>query len=162
MDPFVQAIEQYDLLIDRLAFDTSRHFGAIGDPLLEGVRFYTFNALTGSFGDDTAVELGASAVDKIEESLMCIKCSYTLFAPILQKLESVAPAFNSNGKTVFMGSWGMGPGEIGWMIRRINERIVFEDFLHSASIDEATVDQYNKAFSEELNRAQQAGSSNGG
>ena len=120
MDPFHQAVEQYNALIDRLAQDTSRHFGALGDPLLEGFRFYTLDALTGSFGYDRAVELDANAVDEIEESLMRIEGFYTLLAPILQKFQSVAPAFNANGKTVFMGSWGMGPGEIGWMIRRIN------------------------------------------
>jgi hypothetical protein len=162
MDPFIHAVEQYNVLIDRLAQDASRHFGAIGDPLLEGLRFYTFDSLTDSFGYDKAVELAAEAVDEIEESLSRVDGSYTLLAPILLKLESVAPAFNTNGKIVFMGSWGMGPGEIGWMIRRINERKVFEEFLHSASIDEATVDQYNDAFAEELNQAQQAGSSNGG
>jgi hypothetical protein len=155
MDPFVQAVEQYDLLIDRLAHDTSRHFGAIGDPLLEGLRFYTFDSLTGSFDFDRAVELAADAVDEIEESLVRIKGSYTLLHPILLKLESVAPAFNANGKTVFMGSWGMGPSEIGWIIRHINERKIFEGFLQSALIDEATIDQYNDTYSEQLRRAQQ-------
>ncbi len=153
MDPFLQAVEQYNVLIDRLAQDTSRHFGALGDPLLEGLRFYTFGSLTGSFGYDKAVELAADAVDEIEESLMRIEGAYTLLAPILLKLESVAPAFNANGKTVFMGSWGMGPGEIGWMIRRINERKIFEEFLRAAAIDEAAVDQYNDAYADELNQA---------
>ncbi|BCX46757.1 hypothetical protein HAHE_06650 [Haloferula helveola] len=153
MDLFVQAVEQFELLIDRLSLDTSRHFGVIGDPLFEGVRFYTFDVVTGTFAYDRAVEIAADTVDVIEESLMQIEGSHTLLGPIMLKLKSVAPAFNAEGKTVLMGSWGMGPAEIGWLVRRINERKIFEEFLLSASIDEATVNRYNDSFSEELKQA---------
>ncbi|MES2467554.1 MAG: hypothetical protein V4675_09665 [Verrucomicrobiota bacterium] len=153
MDPFLQAVEQYGVLIDQLAEDASRHFGAIGDPMFEGIRFYTFDTITGSFDFDEAIELASEATYEIESCLMRIKGDYTLLAPILTKLKSVAPAFNTNGKTVFLGSWGMAPGEIGWMIRHINRRKAFDDYLQSASIDEATVDRYNDACERNLNHA---------
>lgn len=155
MDPFIQAVEQYGVLIDQLAEDSSRHFGGIADPLFEGIRFYTFDSITGSFDYDKATELPSEATYEIERCLMRIEGDYTLLTPILTKLEAVAPAFNARGKIVFLGSWGMGPGEIGWMIRRINGRKAFDDYLQSASIDEATVDLYNEAFERDLMQAEQ-------
>ena len=160
MKPLAQAIQRYEVLIDALAADSDHHFGAIGDSNLEGVRFYTLNNLSGYFSYDEAIELAEDAVNEIEEYLMRADSGYTLLAPMLRKLRSVAPTFNANGKTVFLGSWGMGPGEIGWMIRRINDREIFERYLQSAGISEETVDAYDEACERDLNQAEQGGDGN--
>ncbi|MES2707382.1 MAG: hypothetical protein V4726_12350 [Verrucomicrobiota bacterium] len=161
MKPFSKAVQRYEALIDDLAEDTHRHFGAIGDPNMEGVRFHTFEKLSGSFNYSGAVELGANEVDGIEEDLMRADDTRTLLLPMLAKLKSVAPAFNRNGKTVFLGSWGMGPGEIGWMIRRINDRGTFERYLELAGIPEAAVDAYNGDFGQDLIHVEQNGGGDG-
>ena len=96
MEPLADAIQRYESLANELAQDSNRHFGAIGDPNLEGVRFYTFEKLSGSFDFDDAVELGSDAVDEIEDYLMQAETEYTLLVPILSKLKAVAPAFNTN------------------------------------------------------------------
>lgn len=155
MKPLSQAIERYEALIEGLAKDANHHFGAIGDPNLEAVRFYSFDKMSGCFDHDEAAELAADEVDEIEKYLMQPDGAYTLLTPMLAKLKTMAPAFNGNGKTVFLGSWGMGPGEIGWMIRRINDRETFERYLQSAGISEETVNAYNEAFERNLNQAQQ-------
>ena len=155
MHPLTEAIQRYEELTDHLAKDATRHFGAIGDPNLEGIRFYTFESLSGNFAFDKAVELGEETVDRIEDYLMQIEIDYSLFAPMLRKLTAIAPAFNSNGKSVFLGSWGMGPGEIGWMIRRINDRAAFERYLGDAGIGEDIVNRYNEACERDLKKAEQ-------
>jgi len=160
MNPLHIAIERYKVLIDDLAKETDRHFVALGDPNLEGVRFYTFSSLRCNFNYDEATELGADVVDGIEEYLMQVDDSYTLLAPILSKLKSVAAPFNTRGFTVFLGSWGMGPGEIGWMIRKINNRAIFEEYLQSAGISEEAVDAYNQSYQQELEKAEQSASCN--
>lgn len=99
------------------------------------------------------MEVGAAAVDEIERQLMQLPGEYGLAAPLLAKLRSVAPAFNANGKTVFLGSWGMGPGEIGWMIRRINDQTAFEAYQRSAGVSEDDVNAYDEAWQFELDRA---------
>ena len=145
-----EAISNYNLLIDELAKDSNRNFGAIGDPEFEGVRFYTFQLLSGSFNYNEATELGEVVVDDIEDYLLRIDSEYALFKPMLDKLRSIAPAFNANGKTVFLGAWGTGPGEIGWYIRYINDRARFDAYLDSAGIDEKLVDAYNESIQEAL------------
>lgn len=157
MEPLAEAIQRYEMLTDELAQDSNRHFGAIGDPSFEGVRFYTFESLSGSFNFDEAAEVGSDAVDEIEDCLMQAESEYTLLGPMLSRLKTVAPAFNANGKTVFLGSWGMGPGEIGWMIRHLNDRETFERYLRDASIGEDVVDAYNEACERDLTEAEQAG-----
>ena len=155
-NPFDRAVAMYSSLVDSLARDSSvRDFGAIGDPSLEGVRFYTFESLSGSFSFDEAVELGSDAVDEIEVYLKKAESGYSLLGPMLSKLKTVAPAFNANGKTVFLGSWGMEPGEIGWMIRRINDRETFERYLQSAGISEEAVEAYNEACERDLTQGEQ-------
>jgi hypothetical protein len=146
MKSLAAAIQRYEDLIQKLAEDFGHHFRAIGDPNFEGVRFYAFANLTGRFSHNEATELAAGAVDEIEGCLVRFEHPYTLLAPMLAKLRSVAPVYNANHKTVFMGSWGMGPGEIGWMIRFINDRETFERYLQSAGISEEAVDAYNEAF----------------
>ena len=49
----------------------------------------------------------------------------------------------------------MGPGEIGWMIRRLNDRAIFERFLQDAEIGEDVVDAYNEACERDLTEAEQ-------
>ena len=66
---------------------------------------------------------------------------------MLNKLKSIAPAFNANGKTVFLGSWGTGPREVGWYF---NIRSAFEAYLESAGIVEQLVDSYNNSIQETL------------
>jgi hypothetical protein len=162
-DPFGSAVAMYSSLIDTLVRDSSdRDFGAIGDPNLECVRFYTFETLSGSFNFDEAVELGSDAVDEIEYYLTEAGSGYTLLPSLLSKLRTVAPAFNAKGKTVFIGSWGMGPGEIGWMIRSLNDHAVFERYLQHAGIGVDVVDAYNDACERHLTNAEQAAPSNGG
>ena len=155
MKPLIEAIGKYEALIDEFARHSGRHFGAIGDPMLEGVRFYTFDRLSGTFNNDDAVELATDKVDEIETFLMQAGPGCTLLYPIFSKLRAVAQGFNANGKAVFLGSCGMGPGEIAWMIRRMNDRVTFEQYLHSAGISEQIVDAYNEAFEKDLNRAEQ-------
>lgn len=154
MTALFRAIQRYDALIDELASDARRHFGAIGDPNLEGVRFYTFANMSGRFAYDQATELAAGEVYEIEGDLLEVDGAYTLLAPLLAKLQSVAPGFNANGKTVFLGSWGMGPGEIGWMIRRINDRPAFERYLRCAGITEDAVDAYDEACDRDVRDAE--------
>jgi hypothetical protein len=155
-NPLRRAIELYSALVDKLvAESTHRHFGAIGDPILEGVRFYTIERLSGSFNCDETVELASENVDEIEAYLSQAEAGYTLLHPMLAKLITVAPAFNANGRTVFLGTWGMGPGEIGWMIRRINDRKTFDRYLQSVGIPEERVDAYQVAFEQDLNHAEQ-------
>jgi hypothetical protein len=160
-NPLRRAIELYSALIEKLVNEsTDRHFGAIGDPFLEGVRFYTFERISGCFNYDEAVELASEDVDEIEAYLAHAEAGYTLLYPILSKLKAVAPAFNQKGRIVFLGSWGMGPGEIGWIIRRINDRVTFDRYLHSTGISEQTVDVYNEASEQLLSRAEQADAGN--
>ena len=163
-NPFNRAVVMFSSLVDSLARDCSnRYFGAIGDPFLECVRFYTFETLSGRFSFDEAVELGSDAVDDIEFYLMAADSGYKLLLPMLSKLRTVAPVFNANRKAVFLGSWGMGPGEIGWMIRSLNDRAAFERYLQDAGIGEDVVDAYNEAYNRHFIEAEQeASSSNGG
>jgi len=127
-------------LIDQLSKDPTRHFGAIGTSNFERIRFYSFDQFRGIFTYDEAKELAPALSDTIEIYLMRVTHSYSLLGPLVSKLRSVAPAFNANGKIVFLGSWGMGPCEIGHLIRSINDRDVFRDFLRSAGITEDNVD----------------------
>ncbi len=145
------ALERYDLLIEELAEEVERNFGGIGDPLFESVRFYTCDRVDGSFSHNRVTELAAEKVNEIEGLLMQTEEAVPLFAPLLTKLKTIAPEFNKNGQFVFLGSWGMGPGEIGWCIRYLNDRSIFERYLAAAGISEADVDLYNDAFAEDLN-----------
>ncbi|HSI84345.1 MAG: hypothetical protein ACAI35_24080 [Candidatus Methylacidiphilales bacterium] len=146
-DPLARAIELYLSLIDSLVDQSAgRNFGAIADPQFEAVRFYTLETVGGAFDFDEAKELGADAVDEIEHYLNAADPGYSLLVPMEAKMRSVSAVFNATGKTVFLGSWGMGPGEIGWMIRRINDRDTFDRYLHSTGITEDVVDAYNESY----------------
>jgi hypothetical protein len=96
-------------------------------------------------------ELAAEKVNEIEGLLLQTEEAASLFAPLLTRLKTIAPEFNKNGKFVFLASWGMGPGEIGWCIRYLNDRSIFERYLEAAGVSEADVDLYNAAFAEDLN-----------
>ncbi|HSI84448.1 MAG: hypothetical protein ACAI35_26525 [Candidatus Methylacidiphilales bacterium] len=145
-NPLGRAIELYLSLIDSLVDQSAgRNFGAIADPQFEAVRFYTLETVGEAFYFDEAKELGADAVDEIEHYLNAADPGYSLLLPIEAKMRSVSAAFNATGKTVFLGSWGMGPGEIGWRIRRINDRDTLDRYLHSAGITEDVIDAYNES-----------------
>lgn len=161
MNPLCQAFELYDSLISDLATEISeRDFGGIADPSFEGVRFYSFDRLAGNFDYELAVELGAEKVDEIEDCLMRADRGYSLFPHILSRLKTVAPLFNKNGKAVFLGTWGMGPGEIGWSVRYLNDRDTFESFLRDALVSEVDVDIHNDAFLGEIRRTDYHGENN--
>lgn len=153
--PLNRAIELYSSLIDSLAKE-SRHpyFGGIADPEFQGVRFYGFDAVGSSFDYDGATEIGSEAVDEIEPYLHAAGLGSSLLLPIATKLRSISPFLNSSGKTVFLGSWGMGPGEIGWLIRYLNDRPTFVRYLAGSGITEQEVDAYNEAYAKDLNQAQ--------
>jgi hypothetical protein len=153
MSSLAQAIQKYESLIDEFSLNPDRNLAAIGDPLLEGVRFHTFDKLPGHLDSRLFIELAEHAVDEIEATLMQARDDYTLLDPILAKLQSVAAAFNAKGKTVVLASWGMSPSEVGWMIRRINSRPVFEEYLLTAGISEADVEVYDTAYEKDLGRA---------
>jgi len=156
LDPFDHAIALYFSLIDTLVSESSnRNFGGIADPEFEGLRFYTLDVIGGSFENDAVTELGSTAVDEIEPYLLATKPKYSLLPQMLRKLRTVSPSFNSKGKTIFLGSWGMGPGEIGWLIRYLNDGPAFVRYLHEANITEDEVDAYNDAYMKELSEAGQ-------
>ena len=156
LDPFDHAIALYFSLIDTLVSESSnRNFGGIADPAFEGIRFYTLDAIGASFQNDAVTELGSTAVDEIEHYLLAATPKYSLLPHMLTKLRSVSPLFNSKGKTIFLGSWGMSPGEIGWFIRYLNDRPTFDRYLHETSITEAEVDACNAACIKELNEEEQ-------
>lgn len=95
-------------------------------------------------------ELVAEKVNEIEQLLIQAEEPEPLYAGILAKLKTIAPKFNLNGKFVFLASWGMGPEEIGWAIRYLNDRSIFEQYLSETGITQADVDLYNAAYGEEL------------
>ena len=140
MSPFSIAIELCEELIDQVSEDPTRHFGAIGTSNFERVRFYSVEQFRGVFNYDEAKELAPTLSDTIEIHLMRVTHTYSLLGPLVAKLRSVAPAFNANGKIVFLGSWGMGPCEIGRLIRSINERAVFREYLRHVGVSEDHVD----------------------
>jgi hypothetical protein len=145
-NPIEHAVGLYSALIDTLVEkSTDRNFGALSDADFEGMRFYTFETVRGSFSYDEATELGSEAVDEIEYYLAAAP-GFSLFSPIVQKLQSVSPLFNCNGKTVFLASWGMGPGEIGWLVRLLNDRSTFDRYLRESGISEDEVDAYNEGY----------------
>lgn len=150
-----RAIELYSSVIDSLAKESScLHFGGIADPEFQAVRFYGFDTVGSSFDYDAATEIGSEAVDEIEPYLLAVGSAYSLLLPIATKLRSISPSLNSVGKTVFLGSWGMRPGEIGWLIRHLNDRPTFLRYLAGSGITEQEVDAYNEAYSKDLNQAQ--------
>ena len=154
-NPLARAIELYSTLIDSLAKEsTCRYFGGIADPGFKEVRFYGLDAVGGSFSYDGSTEIGSDTVDEIEHYLPAADPGYSLLLPIATKLRSISPSLNSSGKTVFLGSWGMGPGEIAWLIRFLNDRPSFARYLEETGITEEEVNVYNRAYSEELTEAQ--------
>lgn len=154
MKPIDRAVSRYEVLVDRLAETPNRHLFGIGDPSLECVRFYTFEQLSGNLDFGCAVELASDEVDEIERDLQNVDQPYSLLVPMAAKLRSLSPRFNSGAKVVFLGSWGMGPSEIGWMIRSLNNRSCFELYLEAAGIKEEQVDAYNAACERDFEEAQ--------
>jgi hypothetical protein len=155
MKPIDRAISCYDALVDRLAETPERHLFGIGDPCLECVRFYTFERLSGNLDYGRAIELASDEVDEIERDLLDAEQPYSLLLPLAAKLRSHSPRFNSAAKVVFVGSWGMGPGEIGWVIRALNNRSCFERYLEVSGIEERQVDAYNETYEREFKEAEQ-------
>ncbi len=161
MKPIDRAISSYEVLVDRLAETSDRHLFGIGDPCLECVRFYTFEQLSGNLDYGCAIELASDEVDEIERDLLNAEQPYSLLLPLAAKLRSISPRFNSAAKVVFVGSWGMGPGEIGWMIRSLNNRSCFERYLEVSGIEEGQVDAYNEAYERDFKEAEQVMAPNG-
>ena len=160
LDPMRHAIPRYLSLIDTLARDAldapERYFGGLGDPAFTAFRFYSFETLSGSFDYGEAVERGSEVVDELELYLSEARPEQSLFVPFLGKLKSVAPVLNANGKCVFIGSWGMGPAEVGFWVRYLNDRSAFERYLREVRITEEDVDAYQGAFERKFHEAEQA------
>jgi hypothetical protein len=141
----------YTSIIERVSWEQRAvFFGGIGDPAQEGLRLYCFESLEGCFDSDQASEVAAAEVDEIEYFLFEAKHHFSLFGPLLRALQNVAPRVNSLGGTVFLGSWGMGPEEIGWSIRYLNERHLFERYLQCTGVSEEEVARYDAAYMKEL------------
>lgn len=154
--PLKRAIELYASLIDSLLKESRySYIGGIADPEFKAVRFYGFDAVGSSFDYDEASEIGSEAADEIEHYLHAAGFGSSLLLPIATKLRSISPALNSSGKTVFLGSWGMGPGEIGWLIRYLNDRPTFLRYLAGSGITEQEVDAFNEAYAKDLKLAEQ-------
>ncbi|MFC7339721.1 hypothetical protein ACFQY0_21225 [Haloferula chungangensis] len=149
-----RALFLYGKLIDSLGVEPNHHLVLLGDPSVESARIYSFPALSGVFSYDEATEIKSDQVDYIEELLMEHDSPYTLVQPLCTKLRDVAPVFNSVGFSVFVGSWGMGPEEIGWWIRHLNNRPSFEKYLATTGVNESAVEQMTPACTEQLNRAE--------
>ena len=154
-NPFEHALEMYSSLIDSIApCIAGRDFGAIGDPEFTGARLYTSDCITGLPDFDQASEVGSEVVDEIEHYLLADASGRSILCPIVTKLRSVSPAFNSVGKTVFVASMGMGVEEVAWLIRYLNDRPTFERFLNRAGLTEEQVNVYNESYDQELNQAE--------
>jgi hypothetical protein len=152
--PLDRAIELYSSLIDSLAKESRYpYFGGIADPEFQAVRFYGFDTVSSSFDYDEATEIGSEGADEIEHYLHAADSGYSLLLPTATKLRSISPTLNLIGKTVFLGSWGMGPGEIGWLIRYLNDRPTFLRYLTGSGITEQEVDAFNEAYAKDLNQA---------
>lgn len=145
-----RALILYAKLIDSFASKPSGHLFLLGDPLLESARFYSFPDLPDSFKYDQANEMRSDQVDYIEELLMEYDASYSLIQPLSSKLREVSPIFNALGFSVFVGSWGMGPEEIGWWIRHLNDRARFDEYLAITGTDESAINQMNSVCSDQL------------
>lgn len=162
-NPFEHALELYSSLIDSLVPRiVGRDFGAFGDPEFTGVRLYSTDSITGFPDFDQATEVGSDVVDEIEHYLLADASGRSILCPIVTKLRSISPAFNSVGKTVFVASMGMGVEEVAWWIRYLNDRPTFERFLNGAGLTEEQVDVYNESYDQELNQAEQVSGGNGG
>lgn len=151
LDPYVHAIQLYSAEVQKRSWSvTGGYFGAIGDSAFEGMRLYSFASLDGFFDFDRAVEMASETVDEIEYFLAEIRTEYSLFSSLMAILKSIAPAINSRGGTVFIGSWEMGPEEIGWSIRYLNERSHFLRYIERCRISESEVDRYDVSYTEAL------------
>ncbi|WP_309400468.1 hypothetical protein [Cerasicoccus maritimus] len=152
-NPFDRAIDMYRNLIDAIAQQTSKnYFGAICDPVFESARFYTFDNIGECFDYDEAQEIGSDEVDSIEHYLLAAQSGNSLLSPITAILRSISPSFNSQGKVIFFGSWGMGTDEIAWFIRYLNNRSTSLNYMQENDLSEIEVDALNDAFTKELNR----------
>lgn len=162
-NPFEHALEMYSFLIDSLVPRIlDRNFGAICDPEFAGARLFAPDSITGLPDFDLATEVGSEVIDEIEHYLLADASGGSIFFPIVTKLRSVSPAFNSVGKTVFVASTGMRVEEVAWLIRYLNDRPTFERFLNEAGLTEEQVDVYNESYNHELSQAEQASSGNDG
>lgn len=151
-NPFERAMTMYSSLIDSLATKFSgRDFGAISDPEITAVRFYTLDSIGSLPLYDESTEVGSEVVDEIEYYLLADASVRSLLVPIAEKLKSISPAFNSVGRTVFFTTMGMGVEEIAWLIRYLNDRPTFERFLEGTELAEQQVDIYNESYGKELN-----------
>ena len=163
-NPFERALAMYSSLIDSLVMETSdRHFGAISDPEITSVRFYTLDSFSYNSICFESTEVGSEVVDKIDYYLLADASARSLLLPIASKLKTISPALNSVGKSVFFASWGMGVDEVAWLIRYLNDRPTFERFLMGSGVTEEQIDVYNKPYGLKLiQEAEQVGTSNGG
>ena len=151
-NPFERALAMYSSLVDSLATSCSgRDFGAISDPEITGVRFYTPDSIGDLPRYDESSEVGSEVVDEIEYCLLADGSGRSLLVPIAERLKAISPAFNSVGRTVFFTSMGMGVEETAWLIRYLNDRPTFERFLDETGLTEQQVDIYNETYGKELN-----------
>lgn len=151
LDPYEHVVQLYSSEVQRLSWDINgRFFGAIGDPMFESMRLYSCVSLGASFDLDSSDELKSEALDDIDHFLSEVSRVYSLFSPLMQILKGVAPSVNLRGGTVFLGSWGMGPAEIAWCVRYLNERSFFVRYLDACGVTEGDVDQYNLAYEAQL------------
>ena len=151
-DPFVKSIELTQALIKDLAVSSEvRHIAAIADPMFEAVRFYTGEKIPLHFDYDELTEIGEKASDEIELYTLEIGHDYSLLKPVIEELKRISPKLNSAGKVAVAASWGMGPEEIGWMIRQINDRNLFEAYLDQSDLNESQINQFDDAYERKLN-----------
>ncbi|WP_269541514.1 hypothetical protein [Cerasicoccus fimbriatus] len=152
INPLDHAIELTKRLIQRLITEyPNQHIVAIADPIFEAARFYTCDVIPRAFDYDEMKELNPDISDEIELYTSEIEGEYSLLKPIAQELKSISPELNLRGKVAVAASWGMGREEIGWMIRYLNTRDRFEEYLERWKMDESDIDQLNQAYNQELN-----------
>ncbi len=150
-NPFERALAMYSSLVDSLATKFSgRDFGAVSDPEITAVRFYTPDSIRSLPLYDESSEVGSEVVDEIEYYLLADASDRSLLVPVVEKLKAISPEFNSVGRTVFFTSMGMAVEEIAWLIRYLNDRPTFERFLDGAGLAEQQVDIYNESYGKEL------------
>jgi len=160
-NPLQRAIGMYADLIDSLCSAiVDRDFGVITDPEITSARFYAFNSVNQLPEYHNEDEVGSEVVDRIEYFLFGITSECPLLYPIVTKLRSIAPTFNSIGRTVFFSSIGMSNAENAWFIRHLNDRPTFERYFTGSGITEEQVNIYNSYLKDLTPEAEQSASCN--
>jgi hypothetical protein len=146
-----EALSRYASIVDDVFSEYhGPSIGFLGDPLFEAVRAWTCDSLDGHISTDHFTEIASEKIRNIEPILLRIENPYSLFAPLARKLKLTAPVANQRGITLFIGSWGMSACELGWVIRHINRRDIFDSYLAASRTLESDIDTYNYVFEQEL------------